>query len=330
MVRCIAASLLLLAVLLAPPPSAGASDTTPVVVIASPAQGEVVTGDLHVAGTAGPAGSVERVEVRLAGHAWSVASGSEEWWFDVDQDVLERGPLTVEARAWDGGAYSPITALECTVDARPVITGLGYIRLGTTTVLMGNADDDGDDLVRVEVSIDDGPWSTARGTREWDHPVPDGELAEGLHTVAARAYDGNSHSLEERGSFRVVQMTADTPLSRDIVVSGGIVRTYNGTGEAHSREAVCYRVDGGRWSTVDMTDDWSFTVDTGELAHGSHTLDVRTYDGSDYSEPYSYEFYVEDPGRDPDHAYVVAVVGLAAAIALGLSALVRRHERDHR
>jgi hypothetical protein len=328
-VRRIIPFLLIAAALLASFPLAEGSSTTLEVAITSPGEGEEVTEDFHIMGTAGPTGSVERVEVRCDGVNWRNAQGTEEWSCVVDADMLEHGPNVIEARAWDGEEYSSITTRNYTLDRRPDITGHGYIRWGLSIFLMGNALDDGDHLVRVEMSIDNGPWFTVRGTEEWSHGIEYEELSEGSHTAAVRAYDGNTYSRVVHKSFNIVHRSPQMVTQPVIIVNGEMVRSFNGTGaDEHGIEMVCYRIDGGEWVNVTTTGVWSFSVDTRELTSGNHKLVVKTYDGMDYSEPYVSEFYVVGNGSDPDYTYFVAVVGFTTAVVLLLALLVRRYNRD--
>jgi hypothetical protein len=58
-------------------------------------------------------------------------------------------------------------------------------------------------------------------------------------------------------------------------------------------ETVQTRIDGGEWSDVEGTDSWTLEMDTTTLTHGTHTLDLRGWDGQQWSDPVSVEFFVD-------------------------------------
>jgi hypothetical protein len=60
--------------------------------------------------------------------------------------------------------------------------------------------------------------------------------------------------------------------------------SVNVTGTAsEDTESVEVRVDGGEWQAVDGTTEWSYELDTTELPEGSHTIEVRSFNGDHYS-----------------------------------------------
>ena len=44
------------------------------------------------------------------------------------------------------------------------------------------------------------------------------------------------------------------------------------------------KIDSGEWSDIPANTTWTYTLDTTKLSNGKHTLQVRAYDGKDYSD----------------------------------------------
>lgn len=322
-------AVLVAAVLLAILSSAEASSTTLEVVITSPEEGMEINDDFHIGGTASPNGSVERVEVRLDGHKWLNASGTDEWSYWVGSDTLEHGPNVIEARAWGGEGYSPIVSRSYTMNNRPTITGAGWTMYPTSMHFMGHANDDGDNLVRVEMSVDNGTWFTVNGTDVWNHEISLDDLTIGFHSVAVRAYDGNTHSHESYEFFEINHGPELKVTTNDITLDGQRILFFNGTAkESQGVVLLVYRIDQGEWVNVTITGAWFIDVDTDALTIGDHTVIIKAFDGRNFSEPYIYEFTIGTPKTVADYVYVVTVVGITVAIVLVVVILIRRYNRE--
>jgi parallel beta-helix repeat protein len=60
-------------------------------------------------------------------------------------------------------------------------------------------------------------------------------------------------------------------------------------------EYVDVRIDDGAWFQVIGTDSWYYRWDTTEVSNGEHTISVRAFDGSNYSEEVSLTAEVDNP-----------------------------------
>ncbi|NIP35817.1 MAG: hypothetical protein GWN18_12685, partial [Thermoplasmata archaeon] len=76
---------------------------------------------------------------------------------------------------------------------------------------------------------------------------------------------------------------------------GGTVTITGGSSDDTGVDSVQVRVDGGEWVDVPVDEEgnWSYDLDTTDLDHGSHTLDVRVSDGVQWSDPTSVDFEVD-------------------------------------
>jgi len=88
--------------------------------IISPAAGTSVSGTIVVNGTASDSdGAVERVEVRVDGGLWKVATGTAAWSLEWDLTSVPNGDRMIEARAYDGVNYSATTSGHIVVNNPP-------------------------------------------------------------------------------------------------------------------------------------------------------------------------------------------------------------------
>ncbi|MBN1390601.1 MAG: S8 family serine peptidase [Candidatus Thermoplasmatota archaeon] len=127
-------------------------------------------GPVTLSGTASDDDEVDMVEVRLEGELvstdWELASGEEEWTFQMDTRVYENGKYNVHARAFDGDRYSPTATCEIVVqnpNSPPMMIRVSatpiplYIDGETPLLLSAEVDDPdlpGDELTVV---VDLGP-----------------------------------------------------------------------------------------------------------------------------------------------------------------------------
>ncbi|MCK5290844.1 MAG: hypothetical protein KAR39_02375 [Thermoplasmata archaeon] len=169
-------------------------------------------------------------------------------------------------------------------------------------LVSGSADDpDGNSqLVIVEVRIDGGSWETASGTTSWSFSLNTTNLSEDTHTIFARSYDGTEYS--SIASVTVVVDRNEPPSISAISISPGqeLSGEVNITGDASDEDGndeiirVEVRIDGGNWLNATGTSRWSFLLNTFDLENGNHTLQLRAYDGTDYSTTLEIPFTVDN------------------------------------
>ncbi|HEX2021763.1 MAG TPA: S8 family serine peptidase, partial [Candidatus Thermoplasmatota archaeon] len=177
-----------------PPPA-------PTVAITAPSPGQVVGGTVRVEGVAGP-GSEERpvvlVQVRVDGGAWTDAAGLSTWVAYWNATNASEGWHAIEARSFDGVRFSSVARVDVEVrhEDRPTVR-IAFPWNGATVsgvlLVRGDATDD-DGVESVEVRVDGGEWRPANGTASWQRLVDTRLLADGVHDLEARAFDGERHS----------------------------------------------------------------------------------------------------------------------------------------
>jgi len=146
----------------------------------------------------------------------------------------------------------------------------GQIFNVSSFVVNGTASDSGSGLSTVEYNIDGGNWTDVEGMEVWSTKV---ELADGLHTIRARAYDIAGKSLETSVMVRV-----DTYISLELQSpeNGALFNTtlVNVTGKAEAQVNVT--VNGVRAS---QDSDGNFEV-TLTLKEGKQDIDAVAEDAA--------------------------------------------------
>ncbi|MCK5414234.1 MAG: hypothetical protein KAJ35_02510 [Thermoplasmata archaeon] len=92
--------------------SAYLENESPTVVIQSPRDGDQVTGNLTINGTATDDKKVQAVMIRIDGGPWEEVIGTEVWQTSIDLKSLSEGPHILEAISFDGIRYSDVDEVE--------------------------------------------------------------------------------------------------------------------------------------------------------------------------------------------------------------------------
>lgn len=113
--------------------------------------------------------------------------------------------------------------------------------------------------------------------------------------------------------------------------NGSIVTVEGSAGDDYQVSIVEARLDSGEWFVVGISEIWNMTIDTRSLGEGTHHLDLRAFDGLDYSDLSTSTFEVrfnEEPPDDDDgggqgidwntRTILMASGGLLMVIALAL------------
>jgi len=282
--------------------------------------------DVH--GTAKDDRSVDYVEFQVDGGGWARADGTEDWTCTIDTGPLASGIHSLGVRAFDGTHTSKVFETAFIVDRTPVVTvtapKAGDIWAGTMQV-KGRASDDGE-VEYVEVSLDAGTWRIATGAVVWSYALDTTDLVRGIHRIAARAFDGALYSQRTEVEFEV-----DQPPSLVVLAPSGM-GPYTGTLRISGTASddgpdllVEWRLDGGPWHLATGSTDWSDSIDCDVLLSGSHTLEVRCYDGLSHSPVQIVTFEVVGGGGggsgDAHWASTYTVV-LAIMVVLAIAAIL--------
>lgn len=109
--------------------------------------------------------------------------------------------------------------------------------------------------------------------------------------------------------------------------------TYTLTGAAYDSdgtvERVELRVDDGGWKQANGSSFWSFELDTRTLSRGRHTVQIRCFDGTDYSEEISVTVSVSNISP-LDYLPCAIAVGLVIGVPMTvLIYFLRARKKDH-
>jgi hypothetical protein len=268
-----------------------ADTSPPSVAISSPAANATVRGTIGVAGTASDNVQVASVAVSVDGGAYVAAQGTTSWSFALDTRSLTDGAHTVTARAKDAAGNATMASVRFTssnADTTPPVVSIsapsGGATVGGTVSVSGTASDTGG-LAGVSVSVDGGLPQPATGTASWTDGVDTTSLADGTHTVTARAIDTSGNAAT--ASISVNVQNADTTAPSVQIASPVAGATLSGAATVSGNASdnvqvagVAVSVDGGGFSSAQGTSAWSYALSTTSLSNGAHTISVRATDAS--------------------------------------------------
>jgi Big-like domain-containing protein len=160
-----------------------------------------------------------------------------------------------------------------------IVTPAAGARLTGTVALSGWASDN-KEVSAVAVRIDDGGFFAATGTTNWATAVDTSAVADGSHTITARATDpsGNSTSASitiwtlnagtadaNPPTVSIATPSAGTELSGSVMVAGV-------ASDDTQLANVKIRIDGTNAALASGTTTWSVTIDSTQFPDGTHQL----------------------------------------------------------
>ena len=214
--------------------------SAPTVVISSPQDGATLSGQIGLAGTASDNVQVAKVEVSVDGGAYQGAQGTTSWTCQLDTSALAGGSHTITARAIDSSGNQSSAAVSVTLSSAlpPPDTPLPSVAisapapdstvLGSLTIT-GTASDNAQ-VAKVEVSLDGGAYHAAQGTESWTYALDTTALANGLHSLTARATDSSGNTAMSAEAV-TVQNPSSLPagVSEQVVTpEGARIQIYSG------------------------------------------------------------------------------------------------------
>ena len=267
-------------------------DTSPPsVAVSSPFAGATMRGTVTVSGTATDNVQVASVAVSVDGGAYATAQGTTSWSFGLDTRLFADGTHTVMARARDASGNASTASVSFTVsnaDTTPPAVSIAAPAAGATVggaiSVSGNASDSGG-VASVAVSVDGGSYTPATGTASWSESLDTSALSNGPHTITARALDtsGNASTANVGVTVRNADTTAPTVQIASPAAGATLTGTVTVSGSSSDNAqvaSVAVAVDGGPFSAAQGTTAWSYSLATGSLSNGAHTIRVRASDGS--------------------------------------------------
>ena len=224
----------------------------------------------------------------------------------------------------------------------PRITSIppSEIRVGDLLQYDLNAsDEDGDNL---SFSLISGPQNMyldiETGILRW---TP-GTVDVGNHTITVIVVDGRGGMDEQTFILKVLEASKPPPSpepphctivfpTNNSKVGGRII--IRGTAENGTLALIIIqvRIDGDNWTTAVGLKNWTLSVNLGKMKNGRHTIEVRAFDGSLYSDTGSVEFTVANPkpsvssGGSP---WCLPAIILVVMAGMGGFLLLRKTKRE--
>ena len=188
---------------------------------------------------------------------------------------------------------------------------------GTYTIVGSSSDVDGV-VELIEVRVDQGSWISqgVSGKNPWTYTVDTTQLPDGVHTIWARAYDGEDFS--QPVSVRVIvqnegggggggtppTVTIKAPKNGDEIYGTFVI--YGSASDDRGVVAVQIKIGNGPWINASLNEtQWTYKWVTTLLPGSSEreipvTITVRSFDGELYSEPVSVRVFVNNYDTDKD------------------------------
>jgi hypothetical protein len=148
----------------------------------------------------------------------------------------------------------------------------------------------------------------------------------GNHTINITVSDGRGGRAGQTFVIRVWDVggpvikpgCAITSHASGTTVSGKVALAGKATKGTAAIAAVQIRIDGGPWSNGRGTENWTYVLDTQTLKNGPHSVEVRAFDGSLYSDPASILLNVDNPTKvamaDSTPYWILVAVVLATVV----------------
>lgn len=246
--------------------------------------------------------------------------------------LLSQGSHRITLYVNDGHGHNVSARISITVNKAPdrtpsvsVVFPPENAQLAGMVTFNGTASDpDGDGTVAaVEVKIDKGDWNGADGTAGWSFGWNTSKAANGKHKVYFRAYDGELYSPEVAVNVVVDNIVINRRPS--VLITGpSAAKAFSGTvimtGTASDPDGTVARVemsiDGAGWSPVTGAASWSYSLDTTTLKNGHHAIQVRAYDGTDFSDGAWLNFTVNNAAPSSSSGPSMTLIGGIIAVVL--------------
>ncbi len=174
--------------------------------------------------------------------------------------------------------------------------------LSGNTTITGTAAGGG--IVSVEVSIDGGAWTPAEGTTEWTYLLETDVMVSSMHLVSARAIvDGvpgpcshEAFTTDMAPTISIIQPTEGQVFNTTMTLSGTAADDVQVL-------SVDVRWNASGWTSISTNGTWEMTFDLTDVDPGNYTFEVRSFDGTRYSDIDSVTVgveAVEPDGEGPD------------------------------
>ncbi|MEW5760193.1 MAG: Ig-like domain-containing protein, partial [Candidatus Thermoplasmatota archaeon] len=200
------------------------SEEVPICIITYPSEKAVLSGNVTIIGIA--SSNVVTVYVKIDNENWQTTNGTLNWSFLWDTNKVGDGGHIIRVKAlvkeqlfsgcWVNvivnNSYNLIVSITYPLENQKV-SGIVIIKGIALHPVVGR------NITHVEVKIDNEEWKVASGTENWSIEWDTNKVANGLHTIYVRAYDGLVYSKEESIGIEVRNVGDKVGLSRQFLCS---------------------------------------------------------------------------------------------------------------
>jgi hypothetical protein len=185
----------------------------PAVSVTSPGAGSTVTGTVTVSGTASSSAGLSQVTVSVDNGAPQSATGTSSWSYALNSGAYTTGTHTITATATSttgttGSGRVSVTFGAATAPTTVSITSPASGAAVSGTVTVSGSASSGAGVSSVQVSVDGGAYQPATGTGSWAYALDSTQIANGSHTITAKAVDGAGGSATSSVSVTVSNSTS--------------------------------------------------------------------------------------------------------------------------
>jgi len=142
----------------------------------------------------------------------------------------------------------------------------------------------------VQIKIDDNDWKNVTGTENWSYKLDADNMTQGYHLLLFRCMSESENSSYTTRTIFVDNIANMPTVSMLYPVSSGEdlsgIININGTASGKKRniKQVEIRFNGGPWYNTTGKEEWAYNWLTTENMNGQNVIEVRSYDGIQYSE----------------------------------------------
>jgi len=142
----------------------------------------------------------------------------------------------------------------------------------------------------VQIKIDDNDWKNVTGTENWSYKLDIDNMTQGYHLLMFRCMGENENSspipktifVDNEANMPTVSMLY--PVSNEKTLSSIININGTASGKKRDIQQVEIRFNGGPWQNTTGSEEWGYNWLTTENMNGQNVIEVRSYDGIQYSE----------------------------------------------
>ena len=215
-------------------------------------------------------------------YRYKVESENSGWTETQDNSVtiedIAKGEHNFSVQAYSNGKWGRASQEGFNIsNSAPKIGSLEGVVDGNDIIYSWTASDQNpeDTITKYNYRIDGGNWTETTATQ-----LTKKNMTKGSHTFEVMAYDGTDWS-DVKETTSDIANRAPTMDSLETTVNGNDATINWTASDPDSGDTITkynYRLDSGGWTETTATQ-----LNLEDLAKGSHTVDVKAYDGTDWS-----------------------------------------------